>query len=61
MTGVTSLSVEVSRKRLEFMSELFPAAKRFAIAANPTSPTVRFAIDRISMPPPLRSACSCGC
>ncbi|QJP13128.1 ABC transporter substrate-binding protein [Starkeya sp. ORNL1] len=40
MTGVTSLSVEVSRKRLEFMSELFPEAKRFAIAANPTSPTV---------------------
>ena len=40
MTGVTSLSVEVSRKRLEFMSELSPAAKLFAIAANPTSPTV---------------------
>ncbi|CAH1693001.1 Putative ABC transport system substrate-binding protein [Hyphomicrobiales bacterium] len=40
MTGVTSLSVEVSRKRLEFMSELLPAAKLFAIAANPTSPTV---------------------
>ncbi|CAH1656823.1 putative ABC transport system substrate-binding protein [Hyphomicrobiales bacterium] len=40
MTGVTSLSVEVSRKRLEFMSELLPEAKLFVIAANPTSPTV---------------------
>jgi putative ABC transport system substrate-binding protein len=39
LTGVTSLSVEVSRKRLEFMSELFPAAKTFAVAVNPTSPT----------------------
>jgi putative ABC transport system substrate-binding protein len=39
LTGVTSLSVEVSRKRLEFMSELFPAARTFAVAVNPTSPT----------------------
>ncbi|WP_404977706.1 ABC transporter substrate-binding protein [Ancylobacter sp. 3268] len=39
MTGVTSLSVEVSRKRLEFMRELFPQEKLFAVAANPTSPT----------------------
>ena len=41
MTGVTSLSVEVSRKRLEFMRELFPQAKLFTVAANPTSPTVK--------------------
>jgi len=40
MTGVSSLSVEVSRKRLEFLSEVFPASKLFAVAANPTSPTV---------------------
>jgi putative ABC transport system substrate-binding protein len=39
LTGVTSLSVEVSRKRLEFMSEVFPAARIFAVAVNPTSPT----------------------
>lgn len=39
LTGVTSLSVEVSRKRLEFLSELFPAARTFAVAVNPTSPT----------------------
>ena len=40
MTGVTSLSVEVSRKRLEFMRELSTSAKLFAVAANPSSPTV---------------------
>lgn len=39
LTGVSSLSVEVSRKRLEFMAELLPGSKRFAIAVNPASPT----------------------
>lgn len=39
LTGVSSLSVEVSLKRLEFMSELFPTAKTFAVAVNPASPT----------------------
>src|SRR6201999_2224034 len=39
LTGVSSLSVEVSRKRLEFMREVQPASKRFAVAVNPRSPT----------------------
>jgi putative ABC transport system substrate-binding protein len=39
LTGVSSLSVEVSRKRLEFMHELLPTAAVFAVAVNPTSPT----------------------
>ena len=39
LTGVSSLNVEVSRKRLEFMREVRPAASRFAIALNPRSPT----------------------
>jgi putative ABC transport system substrate-binding protein len=39
LTGVSSLSVEVSRKRLEFMHELLPSATEFAVLANPTSPT----------------------
>jgi putative ABC transport system substrate-binding protein len=39
LTGVSSLSVEVSRKRLEFMRELRPATRKFGIALNPTSPT----------------------
>lgn len=39
LTGVSSLSVEVSRKRLEFMHEVRPDNKVFAVAINPTSPT----------------------
>jgi putative tryptophan/tyrosine transport system substrate-binding protein len=39
VTGVSSLSVEVSRKRLEFMHELLPRAGAFAVVINPTSPT----------------------
>jgi putative ABC transport system substrate-binding protein len=39
LTGVSSLSVEVSPKRLEFMKELLPAARSFLVAANPGSPT----------------------
>ena len=39
LTGVSSLSVEVSRKRLEFMCEVRPGSKVFAVAINPTSPT----------------------
>lgn len=39
ITGVSSLSVEVSRKRLEFMRELLPRAATLGVVANPTSPT----------------------
>ena len=39
LTGVSSLSVEVSRKRLEFMHEVRPDTNVFAVAVNPTSPT----------------------
>jgi putative tryptophan/tyrosine transport system substrate-binding protein len=39
LTGVSSLSVEVSRKRLDFMHELLPTVAVFAVAVNPTSPT----------------------
>ena len=39
LTGVTSLSVEVTPKRLEFLHEVLPAARVFAVLINPTSPT----------------------
>lgn len=39
LTGVSSLSVEVSRKRLEFMHEVRSDANVFAVAINPSSPT----------------------
>jgi putative tryptophan/tyrosine transport system substrate-binding protein len=40
ITGVSSLSVEVSRKRLELMHELLPNAATLSVVANPTSPTI---------------------
>lgn len=39
LTGVSSLSVEVSRKRLEFMREVRPGTNVVAVAINPSSPT----------------------
>ena len=39
VTGVSSLSVEVTPKRLEFLQELVPTASIFAVLINPTSPT----------------------
>ncbi|WP_425991674.1 ABC transporter substrate-binding protein [Afipia sp. DC4300-2b1] len=39
LTGVSSQSVEVSRKRLEFLHEVRPSTNVFAVAINPTSPT----------------------
>ena len=39
LTGVTSLSVEVTPKRLEFLHAAIPAANVFAVLINPTSPT----------------------
>lgn len=41
LTGITSLSVEVGPKRLEFLRELLPAAKRFGVLVNPTSVTAQ--------------------
>jgi putative tryptophan/tyrosine transport system substrate-binding protein len=40
ITGVSSLSVDVSPKRLELMRELLPTAAKLAVVTNPTSPTV---------------------
>jgi putative ABC transport system substrate-binding protein len=39
LTGVSSLNVEVSPKRLELLRELIPAAAVVAVLINPTSPT----------------------
>ena len=39
ITGVSSLSVDVSPKRFELMRELLPTATKLAVVANPTSPT----------------------
>src|SRR5262245_29252188 len=39
LTGVTSLSVEVSQKRFGYLREVLPKAAAFAVLSNPTSPT----------------------
>jgi putative tryptophan/tyrosine transport system substrate-binding protein len=39
ITGISSLSVEVTPKRLEFLHEVFPNASAIAALINPTSPT----------------------
>ena len=39
ITKISSLSVDVSPKRLELMRDLLPTATRLAVVANPTSPT----------------------
>ena len=39
LTGVTSLNVEVTPKRLEILHELVPTAAVVAVLVNPTSPT----------------------
>jgi putative ABC transport system substrate-binding protein len=39
ITGISSLSVEVTPKRLEILHELVPTATVFAALVNPTSPT----------------------
>jgi putative tryptophan/tyrosine transport system substrate-binding protein len=39
LTGVSSLNVELSPKRLEILRELVPGASEFAVMINPSSPT----------------------
>jgi putative ABC transport system substrate-binding protein len=38
ITGITSLTTELTTKRLGLLHELLPGAKRFAVLINPTSP-----------------------
>jgi putative ABC transport system substrate-binding protein len=47
ITGVSSLSVDVSPKRLEMMHELLPTAAKLAVVANPTSPTANSQLEKL--------------
>ena len=47
ITGVSSLSVDVSPKRLELMHELLPTAAKLAVATNPTSPTANSQLQKL--------------
>ena len=42
VTGVSLLSTELARKRLEVLSELVPKARIFALLSNPTNPSDKF-------------------
>ena len=47
ITGVSSLSVDVSPKRLELMHDLLPTAAKLAVVANPTSPTANSQLQKL--------------
>ncbi|MCA1397101.1 ABC transporter substrate-binding protein [Bradyrhizobium sp. BRP56] len=47
ITGISSLSVDVSPKRLELMHELLPAAKTLGVVTNPTSPTASSQLQKL--------------
>jgi putative tryptophan/tyrosine transport system substrate-binding protein len=47
ITGVSSLSVDVSPKRLELMHEVLSAANNLAIVVNPTSPTANSQLQKL--------------
>ncbi|MBR0902516.1 ABC transporter substrate-binding protein [Bradyrhizobium liaoningense] len=47
ITGVSSLSVDVSPKRLEFMRDLMPTATKLMIVTNPTSPTAQSQLQKL--------------
>jgi putative tryptophan/tyrosine transport system substrate-binding protein len=38
LTGLTTLAIEITPKRLEILHELLPTAKLFALLVNPTNP-----------------------
>ena len=47
ITGVSSLSVDVSPKRLELMHELLPSTAKLAVVVNPTSPTANSQLQKL--------------
>ena len=47
ITGVSSLSVDVSPKRLELMHDLLRTAAKLAVVANPTSPTANSQLQKL--------------
>ena len=47
LTGVSSLNVQVTPKRLELLREAIPAAALIAVVVNPTSPTTSFQLKKL--------------
>jgi putative ABC transport system substrate-binding protein len=47
LTGVASLNVDLSPKRLQFLLDVIPAARPVAVLVNPTSPTTESQLNRL--------------
>ncbi len=47
LTGVTSFNVDLSAKRLQFLSEVIPTTRPVAVLVNPTSPTTESQLNRL--------------
>ena len=47
LTGVTSFNVDLSAKRLQFLSEVIHTARPVAVLVNPTSPTTESQLNRL--------------
>lgn len=47
LTGVTSFNVDLSAKRLQFLSEVIHTTRPVAVLVNPTSPTTESQINRL--------------
>ena len=60
ITGVTSLNVQVTPKRLEILHEAVPAATQIAVLLNQTSPTADFTTSKPAASG-KRSECAASC
>jgi putative ABC transport system substrate-binding protein len=47
LTGVTSFNVDLSAKRLQFLSEVIHTTRPVAVLVNPTSPTTESQLNRL--------------
>ena len=56
ITGVSSLNVEVTPKRLEILLEAMPSATMVAVLVNPTSPTAKAQLSSLQAGPGARIA-----
>jgi putative ABC transport system substrate-binding protein len=56
ITGASTLSVELTPKRIELLHELVPAATTVGVLVDPTNPNAE-TLARAARPQPLRSGC----
>jgi putative ABC transport system substrate-binding protein len=54
ITGISSLNVEVTPKRLELLHQLIPSTAAIAVLVNPTSPTAKSQLGSLDGPASVR-------